>query len=62
MKKLITNVALAVGVAGVVGLAGTAVYAATTATSELSQTINTDVLSTLRFLQQLNHAQKIIHH
>ena len=27
MKKLIANVALAVGVAGVVGLAGTAVYA-----------------------------------
>ena len=46
MKKLITNVALAVGVAGVVGLAGTAVYAATTATSELSQTINAGVLST----------------
>ena len=44
MKKLITNVALAVGVAGVVGLAGTAVYAATTATSELSQTINAGVL------------------
>ena len=46
MKKLIANVALAVGVAGVVGLAGTAVYAATTATSELSQTINAGVLST----------------
>ena len=44
MKKLIANVALAVGVAGVVGLAGTAVYAATTATSELSQTINAGVL------------------
>ena len=46
MKKVITRIALGVGVAGLVGLAGATAYAATTATSELSQTINAGTLST----------------
>lgn len=46
MKKLLTSLALGVGVLGVVGLAGSTVYAATTADSRLEQVINAGTLST----------------